>query len=90
MCDLRRLKRIRANYKEIILVYCVSINYGNFSINGPTRQSIRPRAGSPPPELAGRDEIIERAAVALDRIRAKRAARSLILYGLPGQQPSKL
>ena len=27
-----------------------------------------PGAGSPPPELAGRDEIIERAAVALDRI----------------------
>jgi AAA+ ATPase superfamily predicted ATPase len=43
-----------------------------------------PGAGSPPPELAGRDEIIERAAVALDRIRAKRAARSLILYGLRG------
>jgi hypothetical protein len=34
--------------------------------------------------LAGRDEIIERAAIALDRIRAKRAARSLILYGLRG------
>jgi hypothetical protein len=43
-----------------------------------------PGAGSPPPELAGRDEIIERASVALDRIRAKRAARSLILYGLRG------
>ena len=43
-----------------------------------------PGAGSPPPELAGRDEIIERAAVALDRIRAKRASRSLILYGLRG------
>ncbi len=26
-----------------------------------------PGAGTPPPELAGRDEIIERAAVALDR-----------------------
>jgi AAA ATPase domain len=43
-----------------------------------------PGTGSPPPELAGRDEIIERASVALDRIRAKRAARSLILYGLRG------
>ena len=43
-----------------------------------------PGAGTPPPELAGRDEIIERAAVALDRIRAGRAARSLILYGLRG------
>ncbi len=43
-----------------------------------------PGAGSPPPELAGRDELIERAAIALDRIRAGRAARSLILYGLRG------
>ncbi len=43
-----------------------------------------PGAGTPPPELAGRDDIIERAAVALDRIRAGRAARSFILYGLRG------
>jgi hypothetical protein len=34
--------------------------------------------------LAGRDEVIERAAVALDRIRAGRAARSVILHGLRG------
>jgi hypothetical protein len=50
----------------------------------PRNNPYAPGAGSPPPELAGRDEIIERAAVALDRIRAKRAARSLILYGLRG------
>ena len=43
-----------------------------------------PGAGTPPPELAGRDELIERAGIALDRIRAGRAARSLILYGLRG------
>ena len=43
-----------------------------------------PGAGSPPPELAGRDDLIERAAVALDRIRSRRTARSLILYGLRG------
>ena len=43
-----------------------------------------PGAGTPPPELAGRDELIERAAVALDRIRAGRSARSLILHGLRG------
>ena len=43
-----------------------------------------PGAGTPPPELAGRDEIIERAAVALDRIRAGRAARSVVLHGLRG------
>ncbi len=38
----------------------------------------------PPPELAGRDELTERAAVALDRIRAGRPARSFVLYGLRG------
>lgn len=43
-----------------------------------------PGAGTPPPELAGRDDILERAAIALDRIRSGRAARSVILYGLRG------
>ena len=43
-----------------------------------------PGAGTPPPELAGRDDVIERAAVALDRIRGRRAARSFILHGLRG------
>ncbi|OYW60344.1 MAG: AAA family ATPase [Bosea sp. 12-68-7] len=43
-----------------------------------------PGAGTPPPELAGRDKLIEDAAIALDRIRAGRAARSLVLYGLRG------
>ncbi len=43
-----------------------------------------PGAGTPPPELAGRDKLIEDAAIALDRIRAGRAGRSLILYGLRG------
>jgi AAA+ ATPase superfamily predicted ATPase len=43
-----------------------------------------PGAGTPPPELAGRDSIIERAAIALDRIRARRASRSFIFYGLRG------
>lgn len=48
------------------------------------RNPFAPGAGTPPPELVGRDEIIERAAIALDRIRSGRAARSLILYGLRG------
>jgi hypothetical protein len=43
-----------------------------------------PGAGNPPPELAGRDSILERAQIALDRIKAGRASRSFILYGLRG------
>ena len=50
----------------------------------PRRNPFAPGAGSPPPELAGREHLIERASIALDRIRAGRAARSVILYGLRG------
>jgi hypothetical protein len=50
----------------------------------PRSNPYSPGAGSPPPELAGRDDVIERAAIALDRIRNKRGAQSLILYGLRG------
>jgi replication-associated recombination protein RarA len=50
----------------------------------PRRNPFHPGAGTPPPELAGRDELLERASVALDRIRAGRGARSFILYGLRG------
>jgi hypothetical protein len=48
------------------------------------RNPFAPGAGAPPPELAGRDDLLERTAVALHRIRAGRAARSTILYGLRG------
>jgi hypothetical protein len=50
----------------------------------PRRNPYAPGAGTPPPELAGRDDLIERAAIALDRIRDGRSARSFILYGLRG------
>lgn len=50
----------------------------------PRLNPFAPGAGYPPPELAGRDDLVERAAIGLDRIRAKRAARSVILYGLRG------
>ncbi|WP_029146674.1 ATP-binding protein [Methylophilus sp. 5] len=43
-----------------------------------------PGAGTQPPELAGRDEIIEKASIALDRFRAGLSARSLLLVGLRG------
>jgi hypothetical protein len=50
----------------------------------PRRNPYAPGAGTPPPELAGRDEVIERASIALHRIANGRAAQSLILYGLRG------
>jgi len=50
----------------------------------PRTNPYAPGAGTPPPALAGRDDYIERAAIALDRIRIGRAARGLMLYGLRG------
>lgn len=43
-----------------------------------------PGAGSPPPELAGRDGILEEARVLLGRVRARRPEKSLLLTGLRG------
>lgn len=43
-----------------------------------------PGAGSPPPELAGRSEILEKAMVALARIKAGRSEKSFLLVGLRG------
>jgi AAA ATPase domain len=50
----------------------------------PRRNPFSPGAGTQPPELAGRDEVIERASIALDRIRSGKAARSFVFYGLRG------
>jgi hypothetical protein len=43
-----------------------------------------PGAGSPPPELAGRDAILEEARVLLGRIRERRPERSILMTGLRG------
>lgn len=43
-----------------------------------------PGAGSPPPELAGRDELLDGAAIALDRIRNGLPSKSTLLVGLRG------
>ena len=43
-----------------------------------------PGAGTPPPELAGRHDVLERAEVALARIKSRRPSKSLIVVGLRG------
>lgn len=50
----------------------------------PRTNPYAPGAGTRPPELAGRDELIEKAAIALDRFRNGLSARSLLLVGLRG------
>ena len=48
------------------------------------RNPFSPGAGSPPPELAGRESILEQAHVLFRRIKAKRPEKSLLLTGLRG------
>lgn len=43
-----------------------------------------PGAGSPPPELVGRDAIIEKSKILLGRVRQKRSEKSMLLVGLRG------
>ncbi|MBS0598844.1 MAG: ATP-binding protein [Proteobacteria bacterium] len=50
----------------------------------PLRNPYAPGAGAPPPELAGRQALLESAAIAIERIRIGRFAKSLILVGLRG------
>ena len=50
----------------------------------PVHNPYAPGAGYPPPELAGRDKLREQARISLARLRAGRAAKSLMLVGLRG------
>src|SRR6266480_2161961 len=43
-----------------------------------------PGAGSPPPELVGREGILKQAETLLGRIKAKRPEKSILLTGLRG------
>jgi len=50
----------------------------------PIRNPYSPGAGTPPPDLAGRDELQEQVQIALERIRIRRPAKSCLLVGLRG------
>ncbi|HVS17350.1 MAG TPA: ATP-binding protein [Planctomycetota bacterium] len=50
----------------------------------PVTNPFAPGAGSPPPELAGRDDLLEAARICVERTRIGRPARSLLLVGLRG------
>ncbi|MCW5588539.1 MAG: ATP-binding protein [Legionellales bacterium] len=50
----------------------------------PRTNPYAPGAGTQPPELAGREDIIEKAAIALDRCRNGLSARGIVLVGLRG------
>ncbi len=50
----------------------------------PIKNPFSPGAGAPPPELVGRDPLLEQARVLLGRIRQRRPEKSLLLTGLRG------
>lgn len=50
----------------------------------PIKNPFAPGAGSPPPELAGRDDLIESIRISLGRKRIGRASKSVLLLGLRG------
>lgn len=50
----------------------------------PTRNPFTPSAGRQPPELAGRDAVLERALVTLKRVKSGKHDRSALLIGLRG------
>ncbi len=50
----------------------------------PVRNPYAPGAGTPPPELAGRDRIREQVRVAIARIRVGNSAKSVLMVGLRG------
>jgi hypothetical protein len=50
----------------------------------PIANPYAPGAGTPPPELAGRDGLLETVRIAIARIRAGRAAKSVLMIGLRG------
>lgn len=50
----------------------------------PIKNPFSPGAGSPPPELVGRDPLLEQARILLGRIKQKRPEKSMLLTGLRG------
>jgi hypothetical protein len=50
----------------------------------PVRNPYVPGAGAQPPELTGRDDLLERARIALERVALHRTAKSFIAVGLRG------
>lgn len=50
----------------------------------PIKNPYSPGAGSPPPELVGRDPVLKQARILLGRVKEKRPEKSMLLTGLRG------
>jgi len=72
-------------YTEFNQLYLESVILGYKWLHmDPIKNPFSPGAGSPPPELVGRDPILEQARILLGRIKQKRAEKSMLLTGLRG------
>ena len=50
----------------------------------PIKNPFSPGAGSPPPELVGREDVLKQAQILLGRVQQKRPEKSMLLIGLRG------
>lgn len=50
----------------------------------PIKNPFSPGAGSPPPELVGRDGVLDQAGILVGRVKQKRSEKSILLTGLRG------
>jgi hypothetical protein len=66
-------------YRGIIRIF--ALGYKRKEMD-PIKNPFSPGAGSPPPELVGRDPVLEQARILLGRIKRKRSEKSLLLTGL--------
>src|SRR5262245_4890829 len=72
---------------KFTVVYCLVVNWDKIDIIGamdPIKNPYAPGAGTPPPELAGRDELREAIRISLERVRAGRPTKSILMVGLRG------
>jgi len=54
------------------------------AVMDPVNNPFSPGAGSPPPELAGRDALLEQALILFGRVRRKKSEKSMLMTGLRG------
>lgn len=50
----------------------------------PIKNPFSPGAGAPPPELVGRDDVLEQTRILLGRVKQQRPEKSILLTGLRG------
>lgn len=67
-------------------VYVCLINHLNSIHLGmdPIRNPYQPGAGTPPPELAGRDDLLKQMRISMERLKSGRHDKSVLIVGLRG------